>query len=175
MADYLNGWHHRQPPRYPRGPLTPGSVAQPSRPAPMRRAMCLMYVGAAAGLATGIVRGLTMNLATSIALISPTTGIAHSARSLPTGIIEGIVAVGLWLWMAWKTGDAQNWARVLSSVLFGFASLQLIGAIDAVAQPGGSVIVFIVFIAEWAAGLATVTQLWHRESSQFFALARQLR
>lgn len=175
MTDYPYGPHYSQPPRYPHGPVTPGSVAQPSRPAPMRRAVCLMYVGAAAGLATGIVRGLTMNLATSIVLISPTTGTAHSARSLPAGIIEGIVAVGLWLWMSWKTGDGQNWARALSSVFFGFASLQLIGAIEAVARPGGSVAAFVVFLAEWVVGLATVTQLWHRESSQFFALARQPR
>jgi hypothetical protein len=175
MTDYPNSWHHPQPPRYPHGLVAPGSVAQPPRPAPMRRAVFLMYVGAAAGLATGIVRGLTMNLATSIVLISPTIGTTHSAKSLPPGIIEGIVAVGLWLWMSWKTGVGQNWARVLSSVFFGFASLQLIGAIDAVARPDGSVAAFVVFLAEWAVGLATVTQLWHRESSQFFALARQPR
>jgi hypothetical protein len=175
MTDYPNGWDCPQPPRYPHDPVAPGSVAPPSRPAPMLRAVFLMYVGAAAGLATGIVRGLTMNLAATITLTSPTTGTTHSAKSLPTGIIEGIVMAGLWLWMSWKTGTGQNWARVLSSVFFGFASLQLIGATDAVARPGGSVAAFVVFLAEWAIGLAAVTQLWHRESSQFFVLARQSR
>jgi hypothetical protein len=175
MTDYPSGWRHAQPPRYPHGPVVPGPAAQPPWPAPMRHAVFLMYAGAAAGLATGVVRGLTMNLATSIVLTSPTTGTTHPATSLPAGIVEGAVVGGLWLWMARKTGAGRNWARVLSSVFFGFASLQLIGAIEAAARPGSSVAALVVFLAEWAVGLAAVTQLWHRESSQFFTLARQPR
>jgi hypothetical protein len=175
MTDYPSGWRHAQPPRYPHGPAAPGPAAQPPRPAPVRRAVFLMYTGAAAGLAAGIVRGLTMNLATSIVLISPTAGTTHPATSLPAGIVQGAVAGGLWLWMARKTGAGRNWARVLSSVFFGFASLQLIGAVEAAARPGGPVAALVVFLAEWAVGLAAVTQLWHRESSRFFALARHPR
>jgi hypothetical protein len=36
------------------------------------------------------------------------------------GIAGGIIDGLLWLWMAWKTGAGRGWARVLSTVFFGF-------------------------------------------------------
>lgn len=172
MTDYPNGLNYPQPPRYPNGPVAlPGH----SWPAPIRWAVFLMYVGAAVGLAAGIVRGLTMSLVESIAYTSPASGTAHSSNSLLAGIIEGLVVAGFWLWMSRKTGVGRNWARVLSSVFFGFASLQLIGGISGLTRSDYPVAAFVVFLAEWAVGLAVVVLLWQRESSQFFALARQAR
>jgi hypothetical protein len=175
MTGYPNGLHYPQPPRYPDGPVALDSLPRPSWPAPIRWAVFLMYVGAAAGLVTGIVRGLTMSLVESIAYTSPTTGTVHSSKSLLAGLIEGLVVAGFWLWMSRKTGVGQNWARVLSSVFFGFASLQLIGGISGLTRSDYPVAAFVVFLIEWAVGLAVVALLWQRESSQFFALARQAR
>ena len=40
-------------------------------------------------------------------------------------IVLDLVPIALWLWMARETGRGRNWARVLSTVLFGLATLSL--------------------------------------------------
>ena len=131
MANSPQGWQYPQMPGYPQGPATPGSAVRPARPDAMRRAVTLMYAGAALGIIVGIVDGLTTHNATFYySSASSGTATVHNASSLVAGILEGIINAALWLWMAWKTGAGRNWARVLSSVFFGFACLQLIGALS---------------------------------------------
>ena len=168
----------------PQGPAAPGSIVQPTRPAAMRRAMSLMYAGALVGVIIGIVgalTGTTGQYSQTTTSVSSNTGTVistgpvafHPVASLVQGIITGIIVGGLWLWMAWKTGAGRNWARVLSSVFFGFACLQLLLSIADFARPGDTVPSFIVSLVEWEVGLAALIHLWQRESSEFFALARQ--
>jgi hypothetical protein len=45
--------------------------------------------------------------------------------------VFGLVVIALWLWMARATGQGRNWARILSTVLFGLATLQLRGVFAA--------------------------------------------
>ena len=52
----------------------------------------------------------------------------HQANSLASGIAVGVIQCLLWLWMAWKTKSGRNWARVLSSLFFGFMCLGLLSA-----------------------------------------------
>ena len=47
-------------------------------------------------------------------------------------IVLGLVAAALWLWMARANGHGRNWARILSTVLFGLATLEAIRAGSAV-------------------------------------------
>jgi hypothetical protein len=149
-----------------------------------------MYAGAAVGIVNGIAGALTgttgtySRTTTSITSISLSSGKAtgtvhyasapvfHSPASLAQGIITGIIVGGLWLWMAWKTGAGRNWARVLSSVLFGLACLQLIWSIAGLTRPGDTVPDFILSLVEWGVGLAVLIQLRQRESSEFFAIAK---
>jgi hypothetical protein len=177
MANSPSGWQYPQPPGYPQGPMAPGSVALPPRPAALRRAVSLMYAGAAVAIATGIVDGLTTHNVTFYVYksTSPNTATVHDASSLVSGLISGIIAAGLWLWMAWKTGAGRNWARVLSTVFFGFACLQLIGGIAGAAGPDHTVLAFVFLLAEWAVGLTALIAVWKRESSDFFAFAKQAR
>ena len=42
-------------------------------------------------------------------------------------IVSGLVGIALWLWMARANGQGRNWARILSTVLFGLATLDLFG------------------------------------------------
>jgi hypothetical protein len=144
------------------------------RPTAMGRAVSLMYAGAAVAVVNGIVDGLTTHNVTfyTFSSTSPNTATVHSASSLVAGIITGIIFGGLWLWMAWKTGAGRNWARVLSSVFFGFACLQLIGGMTSLAT-SGTILAFIVILAGWGVGLAALIQLWQRESSEFFAFAKR--
>ena len=43
-------------------------------------------------------------------------------------MVFGLVVIALWLWMARANGQGRNWARILSTVLFGLATLELIGS-----------------------------------------------
>ena len=38
--------------------------------------------------------------------------------------------IALWLWMARTNGQGRNWARILSTVLSGLATLQLISVLQ---------------------------------------------
>ena len=89
-------------------------------------------------------------------------------------IVFGLVVVVLWLWMARANGQGQNWARILSTVLFGLATLQLRGDFtQPVSHAGFGVTVLYyggtaLFAAAWLAGAAAVWLLWRPASSAFF-------
>src|SRR5215472_9615927 len=172
MANYPQ---YPQPPMYPQGPMPPGPVAQPTRPAAMRRAVSLMYAGAALGVVNAIVGALVAHTITfyTYSGTSPNTTTVHNASSVVSGVIAAIISGGLWLWMAWKTGAGRNWARVLSAVFFGFMCLQLIAGFISLAGSSGNALAFIVTLAEWGVGLAAIIALWARESNEFFAFAKQ--
>ena len=82
--------------------------------------------------------------------------------------------IALWLWMARADGQGRNWARILSTVLFGLAALQLRGDVtQLVGHAGFGVTVLYyggiaLFAAAWLAGAAAVWMLWRPASSAFF-------
>jgi hypothetical protein len=80
---------------------------------------------------------------------------------------DGERITSAWLWMARAASQGKNWARILSSVLFGLATLQLIGN-------HGAVQVFYAVLT-WLTGLPAVWLLWRPASSAFFKSARALR
>ena len=88
-------------------------------------------------------------------------------------IVYGLVVIALWVWMARPNGQGRNWARIVSTVLFALAALQLTGQASA-GQPashaGFAVMVFglIVPVLAWLAGLAAVWLLWRPASTAFF-------
>jgi len=78
--------------------------------------------------------------------------------------VSGVVGIALWLWMARANGQGKNWARILSSVLFGLTTLDLIGVFS---QP--KTILGLIFpVLTWLVGLGAVWLLWRKESSAFF-------
>jgi hypothetical protein len=127
----------------------------------VQAAVRLMYAGAA-----------VTTLSLIIALISvPFIGggwgrlrvLGHS-QPLPVattvGIIGGLVLVALWLWMARANGQGRNWARIMSTVLLGLATLHLSGT------KGLAQVVFA--LVTWLVGLAVVWLLWRPTSNAFF-------
>jgi hypothetical protein len=173
MVNPPQGGQYPQFPSYPQGPAGPIAAAQPARPPAVQRAVSLTYAGAALALVTDIVNSLTAHNISFFASSSssPGTATVHSASPVVAGIIAGVIAAGLWLWMAWKTGAGRGWARVLSTVFFGFMCVGLIGGLIGLA--GGAVLGFVLTLAEWGVGLAAVICLWKRESSEFFEFAKQ--
>jgi hypothetical protein len=88
-------------------------------------------------------------------------------------VVFGLAVIALWLWMARANGQGRNWARTVSAVLLGLATLQLIGQASAgqpVSRAGFAVVVFGVIVPGlgWLAGLAAVWLLWRPASTAFF-------
>ncbi len=75
-------------------------------------------------------------------------------------LVAGLAVTALWLCLARAAGQGRNWARIMSTVLLGLATLELLGN-NGVAQ---------VFCAglTWLTGLAAVWLLWRPASRAFF-------
>jgi hypothetical protein len=149
-----------------------GKPVEPERPpAPpsVLNAVKLMYVGAAIS---------TVSLIISLIDIGGTKAAIRKARPSLTAaqvnqlntfiitlaIVSGVIGVALWLWMARANSQGRNWARILSSVLFGLATLDLYGVLS---QP--KTVLGLVFpVLTWLVGLGAVIFLWRKESTEFF-------
>jgi len=88
-------------------------------------------------------------------------------------ILAGLAVIGLWLWMARATSQGKNWARVLSTVLFGLATLELLSALELIGKNG--IAQALTAALTWLSGLAAVWLLWRPASSAFFKSARAAR
>ena len=149
-----------------------GKPVEPERPpAPpsVVNAVKLMYVGAAISV---------ISLVISLASIGGTKDAIRKARPTLTttqvnqlntfiialAVVSGVIGVALWLWMARANGQGKNWARILSTVLFGLATLDLFGVLS---QPK-TALGFIFPVLTWLVGLGAVVLLWRKESTEFF-------
>ncbi|HTT50218.1 MAG TPA: hypothetical protein VMH35_02290 [Streptosporangiaceae bacterium] len=165
----------------------PAEPPRPPAPAPVLTAVKLMYAGAAISTVA-----LILWLAIGIGDVSAAARGRWLGHSL-TGdllsqlqpliitmlMVAGLVMIALWLWMARANGQGRDWARILSTALFGLAALQLISIWS---QPvahvgsGGTVPGWIVSMLTWRivpaltclTGLAAVWLLWRPASSAFF-------
>jgi hypothetical protein len=149
----------------------PAVPPRPAAPAPVLTAVKLMYFGAAVN---------TVTLIIVLALIGGNKADGHlrwNGHSVTAAqlshlkpviimvtIVAGLVVPALWLWMARANGQGRNWARILSTVLFGLATLQLTGN-------NGDVEVLSTALI-WLVGLAAVWLLWRPASSAFFKQQR---
>jgi hypothetical protein len=149
-----------------------GKPVEPERPAPppsVLNAVKLMYAGAAVS---------TVSLVISLVDISGTKAAIEKARPSLTAaqvnqlntfiialaVISGVLGVALWLWMSRANGQGRNWARIVSTVLFGLATLDLFGVLS---QP--KTVLGLVFpVLTWLIGAGAVFFLWRSESNAFF-------
>ena len=118
----------------PAGPL------RPPAPAPVLTAVKLMYAGAAVS-AVELIIGLAL-IIVDIKAAARGRFLGHSLTApqmrpliITVWIVLGLVVIALWLWMARANGQGRNWARILSTVLFGLATLQLRGDFTQPVQP----------------------------------------
>jgi uncharacterized membrane protein (UPF0136 family) len=142
----------------PAGPL------QPPAPKPVLTAARFMYGGAVTSAAY---------LIAALPFAGDTHGkaLGHRLTATPLTItlvmVVGLAVIALWLWMARATSQGWNWARILSTVLFILATLQLI-------ESRGVAPVFCAALT-WLSGLAAVWLLWRPAASAFFKSARAAR
>jgi hypothetical protein len=149
----------------------PVEPVRPPAPAPVLAAVKLMYGGAV---------GTIVQLIVALAFVGDIkayhlTVLGHHLTAaqlsqwrpliVVLAIVFGLAVIALWLWMARAAGQGRNWARILSTVLAGLATLELTGT-HGVAQVSLAVLT-------WLTGLAAVWQLWRPASSAFFRQRRQ--
>ena len=147
----------------------PVEPEQPPAPPSVLNAVKLMYAGAAVS---------TVSLIVSLVDISGTKAAIRKARPslsvtqvnqlntfiISLAIISGVIGIALWLWMARANGQGRNWARIVSTVLFGLATLDLFGVVS---QP--KTLLGLVFpLLTWLIGAGAVFLLWRGESTTFF-------
>ena len=149
-----------------------GKPVEPERPAApptVQNAVKLMYAGAAVS---------TVSLIVSLVDIGGTKSAIRKARPSLTvaqvnqlntfiislAIVSGLVGIALWLWMARANGQGRNWARILSTVLFGLATLDLFG----VASQPKTLLGLVFPVLTWLLGLGAVVLLWRKQSTAFF-------
>ena len=112
-------------------PLTPINGSKPPIPAAVRNGVAVMFVGAVASAVTAVVTSAQISDQIS-------TQVSDSGSTVPAGfgnflggfgtaagIFGGAIYVGLWIWMALANRRGHNWARVLSTVFFGYAAVSL--------------------------------------------------
>lgn len=153
---------------YPTSGQTP-ETQRPPAPNSVITAVRLMYAGAALSVIELIVNLATIgSLKSAILKRYPhyTSAQVHSAEAFFVGVVvvEAVIAIGLWLWMARASAAGRNYARITGSVLFGLFTLFLLLSLR---RPAASVgLVFALLV--WLAGLGAVIMLWRRESSGYF-------
>jgi hypothetical protein len=142
---------------------------RPPAPPSVVNAVKLMYIGAAVS---------TVSLIVSFVDISGTKAAIRRAHPdltatqvnqlntfiIALAVVSGLIGIALWLWMAWANGQGKNWARIVSTVLFGLATLDLVGVVS---EPKTAIgLVFPVLT--WLVGAATIWLLWRPDSTAFF-------
>jgi hypothetical protein len=156
----------------------PARPVRPPAPAPVLAAVKLMYAGAAVS---------TVTLIIVVALIAGSKAGSHlrwdghtltaaqlshfKAVIIAVTVVSGLVVPAVWLWMARADRQGRSWARIVSTVLFGLATLQVAGIGKTPVSHTGfgiEVLGLILPALGWLIGLAVVWLLWRPACSAFF-------
>lgn len=188
-----------QPPGpYPVMPMPPvaGTGAPPRPPIPTAALRSYYAILAGAGLAVvGACIGLA-RMGTEMQRLRSQYQNDYTSRYDPAqintlvdfgmaaAIVVMVLEVLLWLWMAWKIKAGRHWARVLSSVFFGYAVFgQITGGLLSAATPNTSRFHFSYtnsapsLIVGWLSvlvGLYAVVMFWKKGNADFFRPPRVL-
>jgi hypothetical protein len=155
--------------KYPSGGNQMMEQVRPPAPAPVLNAVKLMYAGAAVSLVSLLI-SLTDISGTKAAIKKARPDLTATQVSQLNGfiiglaIVSGLVGIGLWLWMSRANRAGKNWARIVSTVLFGLATLDLFGVFS---QPK-TALGLIFPLLTWLIGLGVIVLLWRPESTRFF-------
>ena len=126
----------------------------------MRWAVGLMWAGAGMALVYTMVTGvMTDELFTA----QVTNTATYHGAFIGGYVFAALVAAALWLWMLWKVWAGRSWARVLSTVFFGFTCLQFIVVLALGPAPAKLLITVYFGIA-----LAALIMLYQRDSTAYF-------
>jgi hypothetical protein len=156
---------------YPEGGQMPPDPTRPDPPRPVRTAVLLMYTGAALSAVSLIVTVLSFHAIERVIRNASSTLTAQQVHNdaivaVTIAVVESLIAIGLWLLMAWGNKNGQSWARIVATVLFGLNTLFLL--LSFVRATVSISLAFSVLV--WLIGLGAIVLLWRKESSEYFAL-----
>ncbi len=83
-------------------------------------------------------------------------------------IIIGLIAIGLWLWMARMNSAGRNWARITASVFFALWTYYTYVSIGQTRGAATLITSTVIVMVVWLVGLASLYLLWRPASSAFF-------
>jgi len=144
----------------------------------VRAAVKLMYAGAVVSTVNLVILlAVIADIKTYHAILRQHLTAAQvsqaSTQFITVFILWDLVPIAVWLWMARACGRGRNWARIVSTVLFGLATLNLTSVFSWL-PPG----IHLTLVPEaygptlpvlyWLVGLAVVWLLWRPASRAFF-------
>lgn len=159
----------------PPPPPTGGSPAQPpQRPGSLDTAVRLMQLGAVLSVVSVVVTlfmldSLKDTIAETMRDADPNVT-QSSIDSFYTvnvvlSVVGGLIAAGLWLWMAWKNGQGRSWARIVATVLGGLGILLSLGGF---ATPGATAVTIGLTLINLVLAITILVLLWKKESTQYY-------
>ena len=155
----------------PQGGEMPPDPSRPTLPRSVRTAVLLMYTGAELSAISLIVTVLSLHAIERVIRNASSTLTAQQVHNdaivaVTIAVVESLIAIGLWLLMAWGNNKGLNWARIVATVLFGLNTLFLL--LSFVRATVSVSLAFSVLV--WLIGLGAIVLLWRKESSEYFAL-----
>lgn len=159
----------------PPGPAAPA----PERPSSISTAVRLMQLGAVLSVLSVIVSLLTLDtLKDSIGEamrdadpdVSQTTIDAAYSVGIVSGLVGGVIAVGLWLWMAWKNGQGRSWARIVATV---FGALNLLFTAVSFGSPGMTAVSLGFGAINLVLAAVIIVLLWQKPSTAYYNAASE--
>ena len=163
------------PPPPPPGPAEP----PPERPGSLSAAVRLMQLGAVLSLLSVIVSLLTLDtlkdtigdaMRETDPDVSQATIDAAYSVGIFSGMVGGVIAVGLWLWMAWKNGQGRSWARIVATV---FGALNLIFTAVSFGSPGMTAMSLGFGAINLVLAAVIIVLLWQKPSSAYYNAVSQ--
>ncbi len=151
--------------------LSGGSPDDPGVPPTVRKAVRFMFAGAAITGFIGLFEIVVVIIDKNLILINnkPLTS-SELAQGLAFFVFAYGVGTLLWILMARFNRAGQNWARIVSSVLFAISTWLLYGSINSLQSTitVAEIIGILFSVAIWIAGVGAIALLWRSESSLYF-------
>jgi hypothetical protein len=166
-------------PSYPESAGIEQTPSQPPQPPSIRMAVRLMWAGAALSAVS-----LILTLATLSSLKShvrdqvlnndPTLSASEVDTAyhlfVTSAVVGSVVAILLWLWMAWKNGQGRSWARIIATAL---GALNLLSSLYTIGSGNAEAVSDILTVINLILAVVILVLLWRRESSDFYAAVRR--
>jgi hypothetical protein len=153
---------------YPDGAQIP-EFRRPTAPPSLQKAFRFMYTGAGLSI-VGIAVNISVAHATAHSILTndhksiTATQINQAAAGLRVlDVIVGLIAAGVWIWLARSIQAGRNWARITGTVFFGLSTIE---NLDLFAFKI-SVLAHLYGLLVWLIGLGAVIFLWRRESTAY--------
>ena len=140
------------------------------RPGPIQTAVMLMRLGAVLS-AIGVLVAFLQTDAIRDAIREADSGLTESEVDngvtgyLVVVVVTGLVAIGLWLWMAAANGEGKRWARTLATVLGG---LSILFTLLGFAQDGATALSVALSLVSLALAAVILWMLWRPESTAYY-------